>query len=266
MLGEKIRMDKVSIVTVSYNAEQTIRNTIQSVLDQTYINYEYVVIDGKSSDNTCSIIESYKSKFQEKGIRFHILSEPDEGIYDAMNKAVSYCTGQWIIYMNANDRFANKDVLLNIFYEKKYDVDCIYGDTWNVLEEQKYYKKSYPIKTIYYRGPFIHQALFTRLDVIKRYPFNLEYSISAEYDQFLRMYIDGCKFIQIKEVVAEFRLDGVSQINSKEAQKQRVLIKKRNGVYFKKFFRRFFYEKIVFRLKKIKWIRRMYINFLKWNV
>ena len=92
--------DLISIITICFNAEQNIAKTMESVLNQTYHNIEYIIKDGKSLDRTNEIIEQYKEKFEKKGIRFlHIIQE-DQGIYDAMNQAINSITGQYVIYMN----------------------------------------------------------------------------------------------------------------------------------------------------------------------
>ena len=104
-------MKKITVVTVSFNAEGTIENTIRSVLDQSYDDFEYLILDGKSTDQTYEIVKSYDSSFKEKGIVFRHFSSPDSGIFDAMNKAVQEAQGEWIIYMNADDSFYDQNVL-----------------------------------------------------------------------------------------------------------------------------------------------------------
>ena len=104
---------KVSIITVSYNSEKTIAHTIESVLAQIYDDIEYWIIDGKSSDGTVALAESYCSAMEQKGITYHILSEPDGGIYDAMNKGIQLATGDVIGIINSDD-WLDKDALLNV--------------------------------------------------------------------------------------------------------------------------------------------------------
>ena len=106
--------DKVTVVTVSYNADKVIEPTIKSVVNQTYPNLEYVIIDGSSTDNTLNIIKKYSNKISAW------YSEPDRGIYDGMNKGLDVATGDWIIFMNAGDRFLHKNVLKDFFEEKEW--------------------------------------------------------------------------------------------------------------------------------------------------
>ena len=102
----------ISIITVCYQAERIIEDTMLSVLSQTYDNLEYIIIDGNSSDNTRAIIEGFKSKYPNRIIK--VISEPDRGIYDAMNKGIKISNGDWINMMNAGDRFSNNDIIKDI--------------------------------------------------------------------------------------------------------------------------------------------------------
>ena len=102
---------KVSIVTVSFNSQNTISDTINSVLHQTYPDIEYIIVDGKSSDNTVNIIESLKDKFNG---RLRFISEPDNGIYDAMNKGIKMATGEIVGLLNSDDIFASNTVIEKI--------------------------------------------------------------------------------------------------------------------------------------------------------
>ena len=118
-------LPRVSIITVCYNAVSAIQRTILSVLSQTYENIEYIIIDGKSTDGTLAIIKKYESR-----IAFW-LSEPDNGIYDAMNKAINNATGEWVLFMNADDEFVdNKVVERFVFVVKTHKNYAVYyGDT-----------------------------------------------------------------------------------------------------------------------------------------
>ena len=114
----------VSIVTVCYNAVGVIEKTVTSVLNQTYKKIEYIVVDGASSDGTIEILNNYRSHIST------LVSEPDKGIYDAMNKAIDMVSGEWILFLNAGDSFVDNNVLSHVFQREgleKYSV--IYGDT-----------------------------------------------------------------------------------------------------------------------------------------
>lgn len=126
----KDQKGKVSVITVCYNASETIENTILSVLNQSYDNYEYIVIDGNSSDETLSIINKYSNKITK------IVSESDKGIYDAMNKGIKLSTGEWLHFLNAGDRYADNDVLSNIFKSGIEDnVNVLFSDYYTKRED-----------------------------------------------------------------------------------------------------------------------------------
>lgn len=252
--------NSVSIITVSYNAAGTIRKTIESVLHQTYACIEYIIIDGNSTDKTYQIICEYDKKFEERNMPYIHISEPDKGIYDAMNKGLGYCSGEWVYYLNANDRLFQDITLEQVFSQKYGDrVSCIYGNTWNVKENRLYFKRAYDIETIYYKVPFVHQALFVRRRVMERYKFNTAYKVSADYDLFVRMYVNGERYRQIDCDVAFFDLSGISQNSAEEARDERKEIRVRNGLHKRYRVRRFFQNNIVYALKKNKFVYRIYM-------
>lgn len=119
---------KVSIITVSYNSEKTIAHTIESVLAQTYDDIEYWIIDGKSSDGTVALAESYCNAMEQKGIIYHILSEPDGGIYDAMNKGIRLATGDVIGIINSDDWYEPNAVGTAVHTFEKTGCDLMFAD------------------------------------------------------------------------------------------------------------------------------------------
>lgn len=159
--------NKVSIVTISYNAENEIERTLKSVISQTYDNIQYVIIDGCSTDDTLNIVQKYKEKINV------IISEPDEGIYNAMNKSLNYCDGEWVIFMNAGDCFVDSHVLSRIF--KNRDLDdfaVIFGSTLTS-------KGLMPLKPFVCKEGralqmgFCHQSSLVRRNIIKNFRFDL---------------------------------------------------------------------------------------------
>ena len=118
-----------TIITVCYNAQDSIRTTINSVLQQNYMDFEYIVIDGKSNDLTYSIVKKYRDEFNEKGIAYRYISEPDTGIYNAMNKAIEMSRGDWLLFLNAGDYFVNSEVLKKLSLKTQLsDKSLIYGN------------------------------------------------------------------------------------------------------------------------------------------
>lgn len=249
----------VSVITVAYNAEKTIRKTIQSVYGQSYSEYEYIIIDGLSTDRTYDIVCEYDGDFAEKGIRYCHTSERDNGIYDAMNKALHYCRNEWIIYMNSDDTFYNGEVLSEIF-SKDYamDTSCIYGDTCNIKDGKKYFKKSYPIECLVYRGAFIHQALFVRNSVMKKYRFSTDYLIAGDMDLFIRMYAAGEKFFKINICVANYYMGGISQNNPEQVYKEWYEIWNNAGMMKQARLKRWWRMKILAKLKQSPLLWKIY--------
>lgn len=203
---------KVSVITVCFNAEASIGNTLKSVLDQTYTDYEYVIVDGASKDNTLKIIEDYKDGFEAKGIKITVISEKDNGIYDAMNKAVKYCSGEWLIYLNADDSLADQDVLKDMFETKDYEgFDVVYGDSYRVKGELK--KLDLADKSIDHLRDFkffCHQATFTRREVFDKISFDPQFRICADYDFFLQAYLMDMEFHYENRVVCIYSVEGTS--------------------------------------------------------
>lgn len=198
---------KYSIVTVCYNAADCIENTIKSVINQSYSNYEYIIIDGGSKDYTIEIIGKYRN-----GISVFV-SEPDNGIYDAMNKGIMAAKGEWIIFMNAGDVFYSNDVLEKIAPETLGDQAMIVGDTVVQMDSVIY---KIPCKPFYEHLPlhqdmgWFHQSSFVRTDLAKRYPFDLTFKLAADYNMVIELYRRSYSFKQVDVIIAKYDLNGVS--------------------------------------------------------
>ena len=181
---------KVSIITVSYNSEKTIAHTIESVLAQTYDNIEYWIIDGKSSDGTVALAESYCSAMEQKGITYHILSEPDGGIYDAMNKGAGMCSGDYVVFLNAGDKFADNYVIADtVKHIEKYAADgcgcdIIYGDYYDGTGEQEnlvsYGHQVVNTAFMLLSNTICHQAIFSSRRYLIEHPFDITYKYVAD--------------------------------------------------------------------------------------
>ncbi|QSW87457.1 MULTISPECIES: glycosyltransferase family 2 protein [Flavobacterium] len=209
----------ISIVTVVFNCEKTIENTILSVVNQDFENYEFIIIDGGSTDNTVAIVEKYKDKITRW------ISEPDKGIYDAMNKGARMAKGEWINFMNAGDEFAihNFDSLQEVMKDEKCGI--IYGDVIIKKEDDSLFVDvARPLDQINYLLNFCHQSSFVRTKLLVETPFSLDYKISSDYDFFLKMFKKGYKFEYINESISTFALGGISTGISKQYLKERVSI------------------------------------------
>ena len=211
----------VSIITVCYNSEEYIEDTINSVLNQTYNNIEYIIIDGNSDDNTLDIIKEYEKKF-DNGIKY--ISEEDQGIYDAMNKGLKLATGDIIGILNSDDFYAHENVIekvVNNFLAN--DIEALYSDLVYVAPDD-------PKKIIrnwqageYKKGKYKqgwhppHPTLFVKKEVYDKYGnFDLDYDIAADYDimlRFLEKY--NISTLYIPEVFIKMRIGGESSKNFK---------------------------------------------------
>ena len=199
-------MITVSIITVAYNAEFQIEKTIQSVINQ-ISNYkiEYIIIDGDSKDNTLNIINKYKNHIN------YLLSEKDEGIYDAMNKAIIKCRGHYLYFLNAGDI-----LLPGVFNSLKDPInsnyDIIYGhvkvgnnnDIWGCKN----------IETIFYDMPFSHQAVLVKRHIMTKYNFNTKYKIAADYNLFLNLYLENYIFYKTDTIFSLYDTNGISNSSS----------------------------------------------------
>ena len=125
---------KISIITATFNSAATVRDTIVSVLKQTYPNIEYLIIDGASKDNTIDVVKELEPKF---GGRLHYISEPDKGIYDAMNKGIKMATGDVVGILNSDDFFTSNGVIARVAdaFAQVNDIDAVYGDIHFVKDE-----------------------------------------------------------------------------------------------------------------------------------
>jgi len=180
---------KISIITVVRNNASTIKDTIDSVLKQTYSNVEYIVIDGSSTDGTIEIIQGYK-KYIKK-----FISEKDKGVYDAMNKGINLATGDVIGLLNGDDVYFDETVLQNVANAfKKNESDCVYGDLYyvernNLDEVVRYWKSSKFKKGSFARGwhpP--HPTFFVKKEVYSKYGlYDIEMKVSADFDLMLRL-------------------------------------------------------------------------------
>ncbi len=210
----------VSIITVTYNANNFIRETIQSVISQSYSNIEYIIIDGNSSDNTVSIIKEFKSK-----ITF-FKSEPDNGIFDAMNKAVQQAKGTWVNFMNAGDSFCHKDSVLDVVNAIGENLDIVCGDNYLIHENgNKVYSKAPGLKNIWNSTiPCNHQSMFIKRSLLLESPFNLNYDVAADYDFIVKQYVNNIYFQFLDFPICNFLTGGMSQQNSIKLQIESLMI------------------------------------------
>lgn len=198
---------KISVVTVCYNAVSILEQTILSVLNQTYSNIEYVIVDGASQDGTVEIIKKYIGRVD------YFISEPDKGIYDAMNKAIDVSTGEWIIFMNAGDSFVDNDVIVKIVsYSGLENVDVILGDTVKTFPWGAMLVKS----KIHTRNTmdldFCHQSVLVRSALMKKYHFDTSFKVAADFNFLYLLMKEKRVFRHIDLPIAVYDTTGVSSM------------------------------------------------------
>lgn len=216
MNERKMKIDKhilnenplLTIITVVRNGECFIEETIKSVINQSYNNIEYIVIDGGSTDDTIQLIKKY-----EKNIDYW-KSEPDTGIYDAMNKGISMATGKWINFMNAGDVFFDLKVCEKIINcLTKSEVDVIYGDFLATSDIGSILVKAKSISNIFKGSVFSHQSCFVQNKLLKENKFNLQYKIASDYNLFLNLYLKKSHFYYLPFPIASMSIGGLSYSN-----------------------------------------------------
>ena len=204
ILDDKKILPKVTIITVSYNAKNDIERTIKSVLEQTLPNVEYIIMDGGSTDGTVDIIKKYGDKIS------YWISEPDNGIYDAMNKAIDLANGDWINFLNAGDTFVDNDTIANFVNQIAGDGEIYYGSRYLHRGKEQTLEEPADIDDFYQTMPFGHQAAFVKKTLLKKYKFDLSYKLSSDYDFFIKCYKNNCNFHNLNFPICHFSVDGLS--------------------------------------------------------
>ena len=216
---------RFSIITVTYNAGSVLEDTIQSVITQSYKNIEYIIIDGASKDNTMSIINKYRGRIHT------VVSEPDKGLYDAMNKGLAIATGDYVCFLNAGDELHEDDTLQLMVHSirgRRYP-DVIYGETAIVDEEGHFLRMrrlSVPEELNWksFRNGMLvcHQAFFARRELAQ--PYSLAYRFSSDFDWCIRIMKQSTYLHNTHQVVIDYLNDGLTTQNHKASLKERFRI------------------------------------------
>ncbi len=212
----------VSVVTVCYNSEKTIRKTIESVLGQSYTEIEYIIIDGKSNDKTLEIVKEYEHKFEKRGMKYTIISEKDNGIYDAMNKGIRMAQGEVIGIINSDDWYEENAIQTVVKTYEEQPFDYFYADIRLIKTNGeaiiKHSKMDKIVTSRHWNHPtcFVTKQTYQELGV-----FRCE-GIHDDFDFFLNVRKNKKKIVIKNEVLANFRMGGVSNDKSIKKSKQRI--------------------------------------------
>lgn len=229
---------KVSIITVCFNSEKTIRDTIKSVLSQSYYDIEFIIIDGNSKDKTVEIINEYKDYVD------FFITENDNGIYDAMNKGLSYSSGDIVCMLNSDDFYINKNVISNVIsiFMRNPNTDMVLGNVdfvnaENLTKAVRVFSsfKFSPWKMFFGFMPAHPAAFIKKTSYIRVGYYSLEYKISADFDWFVRAFlVDKLTFVKINNVLVRMRIGGISTEGFSSywlSSKEQVKALKSNGFY-----------------------------------
>lgn len=196
---------KLSIITVNYNNRDGLQKTIDSVISQTWRDFEWIIIDGGSTDGSKELIEKYQSNFA------YWCSEPDKGVYNAMNKGIAKAKGEYISCMNSGDIYYENDTLNKVFYTKR-TADILYGDAMKVNGKNPHldhFAVPVEIYTFFHRN-VCHQAMFVRTQILKEKGFDESYRLIADYSRWIEAAINGNSFEYINVIVCSYDTQGMS--------------------------------------------------------
>lgn len=201
---------KISIIIPTYNASKTLSSALESILEQTFTDYEILIIDGMSSDNTVELVNSYQDE------RIKIISEKDSGIYDAMNKGIQLAKGEWLYFLGGDDRLYDNEVLEKVSQWFDQDFDILYGNVIFSISQKLYDGKFSKLKLI--EKNICHQAIFSKKSVFNKTGlFNIEYKALADWHFNMKWSSNpSIKNKYINQIIAYYYEDGYSFNNPDE--------------------------------------------------
>lgn len=219
------RKPVLTIITVCYN-EKNVERTCKSITEQSFRDFEWIVIDGGSNPETLEILEKYKNRINV------FVSEKDNGVYNAMNKGIERASGIWLNFMNAGDTFYNDKVLKKVFGRntrghesfKDFGTDVLYGTSKSISEDGTFifqkFPKNYKLNHTFWQSNCLnHQAMFFKKELFEKFgPYNEKYKIRADFEKMLLFLKRGCKFTDLKTPVSNFYTDGISCKNTELLQ------------------------------------------------
>lgn len=219
----------LSIITVCFRAKAQLQATMENILPQTWTDFEYLVIDGGSDDGIKEFLTESIPLFSAKKIPFRFLSEPDKGIYDAMNKGTRLAKGRWLLFLNAGDFLADSTTLEQIFTDVP-DARIIYGDTLCSYRGRQKLYPALPLERLTQEMAFCHQSVFIRRELLLEHPYNTTYKVCADHEFFLSMYLQHKTFVYLRIPISIYEISGYSDKNQMIAHKEQHRMQKEAGL------------------------------------
>jgi len=243
---------KFSIITITFNHIEGLKKTIQSVSNQNYKFKEHIIIDGNSTDGTKNFLEMLEVKF---------ISEPDRGIYDAMNKGIKKAKGDYVIFMNAGDTFNSKNVLVD-FTTQNFKADVIYGNCY-VEYAYNYGRLLKPndLKSLWKGMSFSHQTVFVKTKLLQNNLFDINYKFCADFNQIYGFYLNGKKFTYWNNTISNIEAGGVSDAQRYISTYEVFKINKKCSPHLKIYF--YFLPKIIYSFVIVKLKRILPTSIIK---
>jgi glycosyltransferase involved in cell wall biosynthesis len=210
---------KLSVITIVYNNARDIERTMLSVLNQSYANIEYIIVDGLSTDGTLDIIKKYQDKIAK------LISEKDKGIYDAMNKGLALATGDYVLFMNSGDELYSFDTVADVFASAD-NADIYYGETEMIDANGKSFgqrrhktPEQFTWQSFKYGMSISHQAIYIRRSITE--PFNRKYELSADIDWILNAAKKAKTIVNTHQYVAKYLVGGMSKARHRQSLSER---------------------------------------------
>ncbi len=213
---------KLSVITIVYNNVRDIERTLLSVLNQTYPNIEYIVVDGASTDGTLELLKKYEYKLSK------LITEKDQGIYDAMNKGLALATGDYVLFMNSGDELYAPDTVEKIFAAEP-DADIYSGETemsdehWRSLGRRRHQApERFTWKSFRFGMSVSHQAIYIKRSLTE--PYDLQYQLSSDIDWVIKCAKKAKKITRVADYVAKYLVGGMSKKRHRQSLKERFQI------------------------------------------
>jgi len=214
---------KISIISAVFNAMPMAEEMITSVVGQSYANKEFIIIDGGSTDGTGDLIRKYADDIA------YWVSEKDNSIYDAMNKGLSKATGEWLIFLGADDRFYDRDVLRDVFAGSDFVEDFLYGDI--KYSNGKYFRSEYSWK-LFFKNTLHHQGVFYNKNIFNDFKYDTVFRILADYDLNLKLYRQKSNGFRVRKIISFCGHEGISKNVDYRMYREEIRIKRNRFNFF----------------------------------